>query len=264
MRHRKFGKHLGRSVGQRNALRRTMITQLFAYERIKTTRAKADSIRGAAEHMITMAKRSLVHIDPMRKLHVRRLLIGRLDSPDIVEKVMTELAPRYAQRPGGYTRMFKLGPRKGDAAEMVIVELVDRPTGDADDAPASGGASRRTVQNVASGAQGLLNRLRGRGATVTPNAGATADAGSRDKLTRIEGIGAKVQQALYDSGVTTFAQLASMSGEDLTRLVKEEKKVSIVGDAGTWPKQAKLIVDGDTAGLKAYQDRLVGGREPGE
>jgi large subunit ribosomal protein L17 len=277
MRHRKFGKHLGRDIGQRNALRRTLITQLFFYERIKTTRAKADAIRGEAEHFITMAKRSLAHTDPMRQVHVRRLLNGRLDSTDVVEKVLTELAPRYAMRPGGYTRLYKLGPRKGDSAEMVILELVDRPVEKEDKPTGAAGA----VQDVAGRARGFFSRFRRRGALpatdaagtgagtvtgkkATSTATSTSATAERDKLTRIEGIGPKVQQALYDSGVTTFAQLSSMSGEDLMRLVKVEKNVSIVGDANTWPKQAKLIVDGDEAGLKAYQDRLVGGREPNE
>lgn len=84
----------------------------------------------------------------------------------------------------------------------------------------------------------------------------------QDNLTRIEGIGPKVAQALYDSGVTTFAQLATLTAEALTKMVKEDKGVRIVGDAATWPKQAKFIVDGDDAGLKTYQDLLVGGREP--
>ncbi len=83
----------------------------------------------------------------------------------------------------------------------------------------------------------------------------------RDKLTVIEGIGPKVQEALYNGGITTYAQLAATSAEDLTRIVKVEGNVRIVGDAATWPKQAKYLVDGDAEGLKAYQDKLVGGRE---
>ena len=152
MRHRVFGKHLGRSVGQRNALRRTLITQFFQHERITTTRAKAEAIRGAAEHMITQAKRSLVHDDPQRSVHVRRLLNGRLDSPEVVQKVFDVLAPRYAERPGGYTRMYKLGPRKGDAAEMVILELVDRVTeGETDEQTGVAGAARNLIGRVRGG-----------------------------------------------------------------------------------------------------------------
>lgn len=152
MRHRVAGKHLGRSVGQRNALRRTMITQFFEHERITTTRAKAEAIRGAAEEMITKAKRSLAHEDPMRHIATRRLLAGRLDSQAIVKKLFDEIAPRYAERPGGYTRVFHLGPRKGDAAEMVVLELVDR-----------GGEAASGAQSITKRAGGLINRIRGRG-----------------------------------------------------------------------------------------------------
>ena len=151
MRHKLAGKHLGRNVGQRNALRRTLITQFFQHERITTTRAKAEAIRGAAEHMITQAKRAIAHEDPNRVIHVRRLLNGRLDDPEISKKVFEVLAPRYAERPGGYTRMFKLGPRQGDSAQMVLLELVDRDQ-EADTSSTSSG--------VAGAARGLLGRVR--------------------------------------------------------------------------------------------------------
>src|SRR5260370_39810908 len=151
MRHKLFGKHLGRSTGQRNALRRTLITQFFQHERITTTRAKAEAIRGSAEHMITQAKRALQHEDPQRSIHVRRLLNARLNDKAMVTKVFDVFAPRYAERPGGYTRMFKLGPRKGDAAEMVLLELVDREQ-EADTTTTGGG--------VAGAARGLLGRVR--------------------------------------------------------------------------------------------------------
>jgi large subunit ribosomal protein L17 len=138
-------------VGQRNALRRTLITQFFLHERITTTRAKAEAIRGAAEHMITQAKRAIAHEDPNRVIHIRRLLNGRLDDPDMSKKVFEVLAPRYAERPGGYTRMFKLGPRQGDSAQMVVLELVDRDQ-EADTSSTGGG--------VAGAARGLLGRVR--------------------------------------------------------------------------------------------------------
>lgn len=85
---------------------------------------------------------------------------------------------------------------------------------------------------------------------------------AEDDLQRIEGIGPKVEGALKESGIKTFAQVAAMSADDLTRIVKEEKGVRIVGDAATWAKQAQFLVDGDEAGFEAYKDRLVGGREP--
>lgn len=89
-----------------------------------------------------------------------------------------------------------------------------------------------------------------------------ADAGAEDDLTRIEGIGPKTRDALHASGIRTFAQVAQMSGEELTRIVKEEHGVRLVGDAATWARQAQFLVAGDEVGLQAYQNSLIGGREP--
>lgn len=127
MRHRVAGRRLGRSKGHRTALRRTMVTELFRHERIRTTEAKAKAIRSHAEKLITTAKRGLKAEEsiPERGVHARRLAAGRLNDPEIVKKLFDELAPRYMDRPGGYTRILKLGPRKGDNAAMAIIELVE-------------------------------------------------------------------------------------------------------------------------------------------
>ena len=124
MRHSVAGYKLGRSVGQRNALRRTLINQLFEHERIKTTRAKALAIRGDAEKLITLARNSS-NGDDIDRVNARRLAASRMANPDTVRKLFDDIAPRYANRPGGYTRILKLGPRLGDAAEMVLLELVE-------------------------------------------------------------------------------------------------------------------------------------------
>ncbi|WP_299026601.1 50S ribosomal protein L17 [uncultured Thermanaerothrix sp.] len=124
MRHKVAGYKLGRSTGQRNALRRTLLRQFFTYERIRTTRAKAMAIRGEAERMITIARNSQQGSD-VDKVNARRLVAARLGDPQLVKKLFDEIAPRYANRNGGYTRVFKLGPRLGDAAEMVLLELVE-------------------------------------------------------------------------------------------------------------------------------------------
>jgi large subunit ribosomal protein L17 len=124
MRHRVAGYKLGRSSGHRSALRRSLITELFRHERIRTTRAKAASIRGAAEKLITIAKRGNAAGD-VRAVNARRLAAARLNDPEIVKKLFDDIALRYESRPGGYTRMLKLGPRYGDSAEMVILELVE-------------------------------------------------------------------------------------------------------------------------------------------
>ncbi len=124
MRHKVAGHKLGRDKDERRALRRILIKQLFDHERIRTTRAKAEAMRGQAERLITLAKRSS-DADDAGKVHARRLAAARLGNAETVKKLFDEIAPRYADRNGGYTRMLKLGPRLGDAAEMVILELVE-------------------------------------------------------------------------------------------------------------------------------------------
>lgn len=125
MRHKVAGKRLSRSLGPRNALRRILVKQLFEFERIKTTRAKAEAIRGQAERLITLAKKGIAAEGAPQKVHARRLVAARLSDPKIVKKLFDDIAPRYAERKGGYTRMTKLGQRDGDRAHIVLLELVE-------------------------------------------------------------------------------------------------------------------------------------------
>ena len=125
MRHQVAGYKLGRSKDQRTGLRRTMMRQLFDHERIQTTRTKALSIRSEAERLITVARNSSKGTDT-QKMNARRLVAAKLgNDAAIVKKLFDDIAPRYATRNGGYTRLFRLGPRLGDAAEMVLLELVE-------------------------------------------------------------------------------------------------------------------------------------------
>jgi large subunit ribosomal protein L17 len=101
-----------------------MINQLFTHERIRTTRAKAMAIRGDAEKLITLARNSGNGSD-IEKVNARRQAAAQMDSPEMVRKLFDDIAPRYATRNGGYTRMLRLVPRLGDAAEMVLLELVE-------------------------------------------------------------------------------------------------------------------------------------------
>ncbi len=123
MRHRVAGRRLGRSSGHRRALRRNLITELFRHERLKTTEAKAKAIRSDAEKLITLAKRGLQ--DDSYTLHARRQAMAALNNPAIAKKLFDELAPRYEEREGGYTRLYKLGRRQGDGALLVVLELVE-------------------------------------------------------------------------------------------------------------------------------------------
>ncbi len=124
MRHQVSGYKLGRTKDARTALRRNLIKQLFLHERIRTTRAKAAAVRGEAEHIITIARNSMDK-DEAAKVHARRLVAARLGDNRLIKRIFEEIAPRFTSRPGGYTRILKLGPRHGDAAEMVILELVE-------------------------------------------------------------------------------------------------------------------------------------------
>ncbi|MCY3798376.1 MAG: 50S ribosomal protein L17 [Chloroflexi bacterium] len=130
MRHRHHGKKLNRSGSHRKALRMNLASQLFVHGRIRTTFHKAKFVQGHAERLITIAKRGLAKAeekgDDLIAVHARRQVARRLNNDrELVGLVFDELAPLYEDRPGGYTRIFKLGPRKGDNAEMALIELVD-------------------------------------------------------------------------------------------------------------------------------------------
>ena len=125
MRHGVAGRHLGRNSAQRKALFRNLVRELYLHERIITTEAKARSIRADAEKLITKAKHG-VSSDAYR-VHAQRQVVAYLNDKTVAKKVFDEFAPRYAARNGGYTRMIKIGKRQGDAADMVVLELVDRP-----------------------------------------------------------------------------------------------------------------------------------------
>ena len=107
---------LGRDSSARKALFKSILTSLFRHERIETTEAKAKEIRGLAERLITLAKRG--------DLSARRMAIARLADENVVRKLFGEIAEKYKERQGGYTRVLKLGPRQGDAAPMALIELV--------------------------------------------------------------------------------------------------------------------------------------------
>lgn len=165
MRHGRVGRHLKRTSGHRRALYRNLMTELFRHEQITTTEAKARAIRPLAERLVTTARKGraerVVELAQQRNverlsawfsperakqlidcvdqgnnealermaggfaLHARRQVIATLSDKQVAHKLVDEIAPRFDERPGGYTRMFKLGTRKGDAADMAVLELVE-------------------------------------------------------------------------------------------------------------------------------------------
>ena len=140
MRHRLHGRRLSRDTAHRKALRKNMISELICHEQVLTTQAKARMLKPAAEKVITLAKRGIAagEEEPAAEVHARRLAATRVSrfrtvededgsyyDIDVVQKLFSDIAPRYAERPGGYTRLVKIGKRPGDNAEMAVLMLVD-------------------------------------------------------------------------------------------------------------------------------------------
>jgi large subunit ribosomal protein L17 len=122
MRHNVAGRRLNRSSGHRQALFKNLVTELFRHRRITTTEAKARAVRAEAEKLITVAKHSL---DKESDVHERRQVLRTVADKEVLRELFETIAPGYKNRPGGYTRIIKLGPREGDAAAMAILELVE-------------------------------------------------------------------------------------------------------------------------------------------
>lgn len=116
MRHLVVSKKLGRNSAQRKALLRNLVTSFLEKERIRTTLAKAKATRPLAEKMITLSRTN--------SLHARRRALRFIYKPDVVKKMFEEIGPRFSERPGGYTRIVKLGPRNGDGTEMAMLEMI--------------------------------------------------------------------------------------------------------------------------------------------
>ncbi len=117
MRHRKKGRELGRTRSHKKAMLRNMVTSLIIHERVRTTEAKAKELRPFAERLITLAKKG--------DLHSRRLAGRQIADSEALRKLFDHIGPRFETRPGGYTRILKLGARKGDGAELALIELTE-------------------------------------------------------------------------------------------------------------------------------------------
>lgn len=141
MRHGKDGFKLGRLTQHRWAMFRNLLTGLFRHERIETTEAKAKAVRGLADHVVTLAKRE--------NLHARRQVLQLVPDTEVVGRIFDTIAARYSDRHGGYTRIIKTRVRHGDAAPMVLLELVDRP-----DVPKDGDGKRDKKEKAPKGEKG--------------------------------------------------------------------------------------------------------------
>ncbi len=141
MRHRVQGRKLGRTSAHRKALFRNQLTSLFVHERIVTTVEKAKELRPLAERMVTLARTG--------SLPARRRVLEMVSDKDVVRRLFEEIAPRFAERPGGYTRILRLGRRRGDGAQLAIIEFVDYQL------------KAKTEAAPATGKSSLMDRARG-------------------------------------------------------------------------------------------------------
>ena len=174
MRHRKSGRKLGRTRAHRRAMMSNLATSLFDKERITTTLPRAKELRSFAEKLITKAKKD--------SLHSRRMVARVVRDKDVLFKMFDKLSPRYADRPGGYTRIYRIGYRKGDSAEMAIIELVDRPEAAAVEASGGGRKLIEREQEEETPEQGAAEPAHGADEQEAPgDSGGDSNADDDDK-----------------------------------------------------------------------------------
>jgi large subunit ribosomal protein L17 len=256
MRHGNKNNNLSRTASHRKALLMNLGCQLITYKRITTTLAKAKALRTYIEPLITKTKATS---SKEAISHNHRIVFSYLNDKQAVKELFTVVAPKVASRPGGYTRIIKLGARVGDNAEIAMIELVDfneiygksvAPTGaePAKKTRRSGGAKKKAEVTTDAKAE-----------VVETKAAPKKD--KADDLKLIEGIGPKGAEVLNEAGIVTFADLANAAPEKLKEILEASGGHFNTADTTTWPEQAQLAADGKMDELKALQDKLNGGRE---
>jgi large subunit ribosomal protein L17 len=189
MRHRNAHRKLGRVTEHRTALLRNQAQALLAHERIETTVPKAKELRPFVERLITIAKRGVRAADPQgQSLSARRLVMRDLLNEDVVTKLFDELAPRFMERPGGYTRILRLGHRRGDAAELAQIELIGsefdpkkaEEEKKAAEAAAEAGDAPKQTKSLGERLRGAAKSIRGGGQKAAPG----GDGGAKSKASK--------------------------------------------------------------------------------
>lgn len=256
MRHGNKNNNLSRTSSHRKALLRNLGCQLITYKRITTTLAKAKALRTWIEPIITKTKatdtKELI-------MHNHRIAFSYLNDKAAVKELFTVVGPKVAGRPGGYTRVIKLGARVGDNAEIAMIELVDfndvyGKTVETASEPAkrtrrSGGAKKKATDDATT-----------TDATTETKAPAKKKAAKGDDLKLIEGVGPKGAEVLMAAGINSFADMAAATPEKLKEILDASEGSFNAADTATWPQQAQLAADGKMDELKALQDELKGGR----
>lgn len=277
MRHGKKFNHLSRKSAHRKAMLSNMACSLIEHKRINTTVAKAKALRVYVEPILTRSKDD--------STHSRRQVFKYLQNKDMVTELFREVAPKIANRPGGYTRIIRTGYRLGDNAEMCLIELVDfnelytnekakkttrrsRRGGGAKKATEATTDAAETVTDVtedipmaAEAPTPVIEEAEVVEETVAEAPAVEEEApkadAKPDNLTKIEGIGPKIAETLAAAGVASFADLAAKSAEEIAEIIKDVRGKHV---PDTWPKQAEMAAAGKWDELKAWQDELDGGK----
>jgi large subunit ribosomal protein L17 len=255
MNHGNKQNNLSRTASHRKALLMNLGCQLITHKRITTTLAKAKALRTYIEPLITKTKAT----DTKEVIsHNHRVVFSYLNDKNAVKELFTVVAPKVAGRPGGYTRIIKLGARVGDNAEIAMIELVD-----------FNDVYGKTVAETAEPAKktrrsGGKKKADGTEEATPAEAKAAAPkkkTAKADDLKLIEGIGPKAAEVLTAGGIVTFADLAAATPESIKTILDASEGNFNAADATTWPEQAQLAADGKMDELKELQDRLKGGKE---
>lgn len=275
MRHRKKINHLGRKSAHRKAMLANMASSLIIHKRIKTTQAKAKALRIYVEPLVNKAKLSLtVKTDKMDATHLRRTVFSYLKQKQAVTELFRAVAPKVVDRPGGYTRIIKLGKRAGDDAEMAYIELVDfnelllaggkeekKPTRRRRRRSSATTKETTSPQNVETQVQEDVEEKKPEVKEEnTAKKEAKKDVAVADDLKKIEGIGPKIAQVLSEAGLDTFAKVADATPEKIREVLDAAEGNFAAHDPETWPAQAKFAAEGKWEELKQWQDELDGGK----
>lgn len=251
MRHGDKSNNLSRTASHRKALLSNLACQLFQHKKIVTTLAKAKALRPYVEPLITKSKDNTTH--------QRRIVFSHLQDKEAVKELFDVISAKIASRPGGYTRVIKLGKRVGDNAELAMIELVDYNEiygkGKGEAPGTTGKKTRRAGTRKKTSAESTEAEV------AEQPAKAKSSSKKQDDLTKIEGIGPKAAEALQEGGVSTFTQLSKSKPEDLKEILEKSGGHFNALDPATWPEQAELAAAGKWDELKTLQDKLIGGRE---
>ncbi len=252
MRHGNKNNNLGRKKAHRVALLSNLASQLIVHKRITTTLAKAKVLRTYIEPLITKTKHSENSQDIM---HQHRVVFSYLQDKEAVKELFTVIGPKIASRPGGYTRILKLGIRVGDNAPKAMIELVDF-----NDVYTKGTSKIEEGKKTRRGRTGTKKPAENK-TTVKKDTVEKAGESTTDDLKKIEGVGPKVAEALHAAGIDSFEKMAASTPEALKEILDTAEGQFNAQDPASWPEQAALAAKGNWDELKTLQDHLIAGRE---